>query len=256
MEPNSPKKIQFSVPLFQSQLDPQAAEHIRKRRPTPATLVIYNDPHAADDKQTPSGQGEAPGTQLSPAQRKQSVYTPPTMRELQLVVEQHFQRQEQRQEAGLADSPETPSPITAQRYGNSAAAPPWANHNCPEPNGNDTRVSQPLGTQGDPGGSPAAGGREHQSDSHGARAVEDRDTAHHHPIPASLSRQGLSHLDPLSESEELSAVGGPPRRKDTPYQHQPPFTPGVKQLKTQTQSEMPFPEEDETLSEQEEAAAK
>ncbi|XP_047012161.1 protein phosphatase 1 regulatory subunit 1C isoform X7 [Ictalurus punctatus] len=77
MEPNSPKKIQFAVPLFQSHLDPQAAEHIRKRRPTPATLVIYNDPNASDDKQSASGQSE---TQLSPAQRKTSVYTPPTMR--------------------------------------------------------------------------------------------------------------------------------------------------------------------------------
>uniref|UniRef100_A0A8C5TZ48 Uncharacterized protein n=1 Tax=Malurus cyaneus samueli TaxID=2593467 RepID=A0A8C5TZ48_9PASS len=26
MEPNSPKKIQFAVPLFQSQIDPEAAE--------------------------------------------------------------------------------------------------------------------------------------------------------------------------------------------------------------------------------------
>ncbi|KAJ8253132.1 hypothetical protein GJAV_G00209480 [Gymnothorax javanicus] len=51
MEPNSPKKIQFSVPLFQSQLDPQAAEHIRRRRPTPATLVLYRDPSASDREQ-------------------------------------------------------------------------------------------------------------------------------------------------------------------------------------------------------------
>ncbi|XP_053554502.1 protein phosphatase 1 regulatory subunit 1C isoform X2 [Bombina bombina] len=43
MEPNSPKKIQFAVPLFQSQLDPEASEQIRKRRPTPASLVIMND---------------------------------------------------------------------------------------------------------------------------------------------------------------------------------------------------------------------
>ncbi|XP_062862220.1 protein phosphatase 1 regulatory subunit 1C isoform X1 [Trichomycterus rosablanca] len=77
MEPNSPKKIQFAVPLFQSHLDPQAAEHIRKRRPTPATLVIYNDPNASDDRQSSSSQGENP---VSPAQRKTSVYTPPTMR--------------------------------------------------------------------------------------------------------------------------------------------------------------------------------
>ncbi|KAF2987488.1 hypothetical protein EK904_002529 [Melospiza melodia maxima] len=43
MEPNSPKKIQFAVPLFQSQIDPEAAEQIRKRRPTPASLVIMNE---------------------------------------------------------------------------------------------------------------------------------------------------------------------------------------------------------------------
>ncbi|XP_060784567.1 protein phosphatase 1 regulatory subunit 1C [Neoarius graeffei] len=128
MEPNSPKKIQFAVPLFQSHLDPQAAEHIRKRRPTPATLVIYNDPNTSgnDDKQTASGQSE---TQLSPAQRKTSVYTPPTMRELQLVVEQHFQRHEQT-EAGLSDSPDTPSPITTQQPNGAAAQ--WASHSSSE----------------------------------------------------------------------------------------------------------------------------
>ncbi|XP_061089797.1 protein phosphatase 1 regulatory subunit 1C-like isoform X4 [Conger conger] len=82
MEPNSPKKIQFAMPLFHSHLDPQAAEHIRRRRPTPATLVIYNDPPAAeaDDKQTSGSQGAVPSTDLSSAQRKQSVYTPPTMK--------------------------------------------------------------------------------------------------------------------------------------------------------------------------------
>lgn len=30
MEPNSPKKIQFAVPLFQSQIDPEAAEQVRR----------------------------------------------------------------------------------------------------------------------------------------------------------------------------------------------------------------------------------
>lgn len=29
MEPNSPKKIQFAVPLFQSQIAPEAAEQVR-----------------------------------------------------------------------------------------------------------------------------------------------------------------------------------------------------------------------------------
>uniref|UniRef100_A0A8C1W4A2 Protein phosphatase 1, regulatory (inhibitor) subunit 1C n=1 Tax=Cyprinus carpio TaxID=7962 RepID=A0A8C1W4A2_CYPCA len=138
MEPNSPKKIQFAVPLFQSQLDPQAAEH------SPCSFSP-----SGDDKQTTSNQTEAQSAQLSPAQRKQSVYTPPTMRELQLVVEQHFQRQEQ-QEAGLSDSPDTPSPITAQHFANEAQ---WANHNSSEPDGNESYVS----TEGQPGSSGAGG---------------------------------------------------------------------------------------------------
>ncbi|XP_064166302.1 protein phosphatase 1 regulatory subunit 1C-like isoform X2 [Anguilla rostrata] len=84
MEPNSPKKIQFSVPLFQSQLDPQAAEHIRRRRPTPATLVFYSDPPAsAEDRKRMSGQTE--NAELLPAQRKQAVHTPPTMKEGKLL---------------------------------------------------------------------------------------------------------------------------------------------------------------------------
>ncbi|XP_057192647.1 protein phosphatase 1 regulatory subunit 1C [Triplophysa rosa] len=222
MEPNSPKKIQFAVPLFQSQLDPQAAEHIRKRRPTPATLVIYNEPSVSgDDRQTSGSQMETPNAQLSPAQRKQSVYTPPTMRELQLVVEQHFQRQEQ-QEAGLSDSPDTPSPITAQHYANAAQ---WANHSSSEPNGNESYVS----SEGQPGSS-GAGGREHSDNQQ-----EERES--HHP-----PRLSQKQLDTLSEEPGDML----PRRKDTPYQHQPPFIPGVKLLKNQTDSSSPFQEDEET----------
>ncbi|KFO93554.1 Protein phosphatase 1 regulatory subunit 1C, partial [Buceros rhinoceros silvestris] len=93
MEPNSPKKIQFAVPLFQSQIDPEAAEQlglcllqIRKRRPTPASLVIMNE-HVP-----PEGSPRAvlslplsvfvpPQSQsASPKQRKQSVFTPPALK--------------------------------------------------------------------------------------------------------------------------------------------------------------------------------
>uniref|UniRef100_A0A8C6RV19 Protein phosphatase 1, regulatory inhibitor subunit 1C n=1 Tax=Nannospalax galili TaxID=1026970 RepID=A0A8C6RV19_NANGA len=79
MEPNSPKKIQFAVPLFQSQIAPEAAEQIRKRRPTPASLVILNEhnPPEIDDKRVNNTQESQ---NASPKQRKQSVYTAPTMK--------------------------------------------------------------------------------------------------------------------------------------------------------------------------------
>ncbi|KAM6175067.1 protein phosphatase 1 regulatory subunit 1C isoform 1-T1 [Erethizon dorsatum] len=87
MEPNSPKKIQFAVPLFQSQIAPEAAEQvglccsqIRKRRPTPASLVILNEhnPPEIEEKRVTNTQGEPQNA--SPKQRKQSVYTPPTVK--------------------------------------------------------------------------------------------------------------------------------------------------------------------------------
>nr|XP_029135507.1 protein phosphatase 1 regulatory subunit 1C isoform X2 [Labrus bergylta] len=77
MEPSSPKKIQFAVPPLQGQLDPQAAEHIRRRRPTPATLQIYRQPGTdVGDQNNASGE-----SQVSEAsQRKQSTYAPPSMK--------------------------------------------------------------------------------------------------------------------------------------------------------------------------------
>ncbi|NWU75605.1 PPR1C phosphatase, partial [Onychorhynchus coronatus] len=109
MEPNSPKKIQFTVPLFQSQIDPEAAEQvrkknffccfegmgllglyllqIRKRRPTPASLVIMNE-HVPPGRKlslcpslTTSLFFVPPQSQsASPKQRKQSVFTPPALK--------------------------------------------------------------------------------------------------------------------------------------------------------------------------------
>ncbi|XP_029597264.1 protein phosphatase 1 regulatory subunit 1C [Salmo trutta] len=148
MEPNSPKKIQFAVPPFQSQLDPQAAEHIRRRRPTPATLVIYQEPSGAeaDEKRTTSSSVEdLQGADLSPAQRKQSTIIPPTVKELQMVMDQNFQKPEHL-EAGLCENTYQLSPITAQHYGNTAQR---ANHNGPdEPNGIELNVNHRLPANG------------------------------------------------------------------------------------------------------------
>ncbi|XP_017291094.1 protein phosphatase 1 regulatory subunit 1C isoform X2 [Kryptolebias marmoratus] len=76
MEPGSPKKIQFAVPPLQGQLDPQAAEHIRRRRPTPATLQIYRPGSDVGDQQNSSGESQTSDA----SQRKQSTYAPPTMK--------------------------------------------------------------------------------------------------------------------------------------------------------------------------------
>uniref|UniRef100_A0A4X1TTU7 Protein phosphatase 1 regulatory inhibitor subunit 1C n=1 Tax=Sus scrofa TaxID=9823 RepID=A0A4X1TTU7_PIG len=63
-----------------SQIAPEAAEQIRKRRPTPASLVILNEhnPPEIDDKRVTNTQAESQNA--SPKQRKQSVYTPPAMK--------------------------------------------------------------------------------------------------------------------------------------------------------------------------------
>ncbi|KAM6997193.1 protein phosphatase 1 regulatory subunit 1C [Labrus mixtus] len=125
MEPSSPKKIQFAVPPLQGQLDPQAAEHIRRRRPTPATLQIYRQPGTdVGDQNNASGE-----SQVSEAsQRKQSTYAPPSMKELQLGVEQHVLG------AGLCEAEGQLSPITAQLYASAL----WANYNGQEEaNGNE-----------------------------------------------------------------------------------------------------------------------
>ncbi|XP_070593579.1 protein phosphatase 1 regulatory subunit 1C [Erythrolamprus reginae] len=80
MEPNSPKKIQFAVPLFQSQIDSEAAEQIRKRRPTPASLVIMTDSSPEIDEKRMNNNSQDESQNDSPKQRKQSVYTAPAMK--------------------------------------------------------------------------------------------------------------------------------------------------------------------------------
>uniref|UniRef100_A0ABK0LZ99 Protein phosphatase 1 regulatory subunit 1A n=1 Tax=Rattus norvegicus TaxID=10116 RepID=A0ABK0LZ99_RAT len=103
MEPdNSPRKIQFTVPLLEPHLDPEAAEQIRRRRPTPATLVLTSD------QSSPEGWEELAPIQalcpsqstlsMSPRQRKKMTRTTPTMKELQTMVEHHLGQQKQGEE--------------------------------------------------------------------------------------------------------------------------------------------------------------
>ncbi|XP_059503646.1 protein phosphatase 1 regulatory subunit 1C isoform X4 [Stegostoma tigrinum] len=176
MEPNSPKKIQFAVPLFQSHLDPEAAEQIRRRRPTPASLVILNESspdclvsaHSrdvvlspkkeVDEKRENNPQGE--NAEMSPQQRKKSVYTPPTMKV-----------------AGA----EKVVPLKC----------------------NDE-------------------------------------------VPHSFSRSSQQQQTETDTDEQILK----PRRKNTPFQRQPPLTTGVKHLRSH--NETPFLEEEEPTTEREE----
>uniref|UniRef100_A0A8U7ND91 Protein phosphatase 1 regulatory subunit 1A n=1 Tax=Corvus moneduloides TaxID=1196302 RepID=A0A8U7ND91_CORMO len=81
MEPNSPRKIQFTVPLLEPHLDPEAAEQIRRRRPTPANLVLSSDQSSPeiDEDRLPNPLLKS-GLAMSPRQRKKVSRTTPTMK--------------------------------------------------------------------------------------------------------------------------------------------------------------------------------
>ncbi|XP_005296091.1 protein phosphatase 1 regulatory subunit 1A isoform X1 [Malaclemys terrapin pileata] len=111
MEPNSPRKIQFTVPLLEPHLDPEAAEQIRRRRPTPATLVLSSDQSSPeiDEDRLPNPLLK-PGLSMSPRQRKKVPRTTPTMKELQMMVEHHLCKQQAEEEDASLGSQEPHSP--------------------------------------------------------------------------------------------------------------------------------------------------
>ncbi|XP_019910933.2 protein phosphatase 1 regulatory subunit 1A isoform X2 [Esox lucius] len=96
METGSPRKIQFTMPLLDSHLDPEAAEQIRRRRPTPATLVASSDQSSPeiDEDRLPNQLYKA-ALLNSPRQRRKGARGTPTMKELQFMVEHHLYRQQQ-----------------------------------------------------------------------------------------------------------------------------------------------------------------
>ncbi|KAL6464683.1 hypothetical protein MHYP_G00270000 [Metynnis hypsauchen] len=100
MDTGSPRKIQFTVPLLDSHLDPEAAEQIRRRRPTPATLVASSDQSSPEiDEDRLSNHLYKQALLNSPRQRRKGAKGTPTMKELQFMVEHHLHRQQQ----GTAD---------------------------------------------------------------------------------------------------------------------------------------------------------
>ncbi|KAK1151232.1 protein phosphatase 1 regulatory subunit 1A-like isoform X2 [Acipenser oxyrinchus oxyrinchus] len=99
METGSPRKIQFTMPLLDSHLDPEAAEQIRRRRPTPATLVMSSDQSSPeiDEDRIPNQLYKA-ALMNSPRQRRKGARGTPTMKELQFLVEHHLYKQQQQQQ--------------------------------------------------------------------------------------------------------------------------------------------------------------
>uniref|UniRef100_A0A8C8HM67 Protein phosphatase 1 regulatory subunit 1A n=1 Tax=Oncorhynchus tshawytscha TaxID=74940 RepID=A0A8C8HM67_ONCTS len=81
METGSPRKIQFTMPLLDSHLDPEAAEQIRRRRPTPATLVASSDQSSPeiDEDRLPNQLYKA-ALLNSPRQRRKGARGTPTMK--------------------------------------------------------------------------------------------------------------------------------------------------------------------------------
>uniref|UniRef100_A0A9L0IAA1 Protein phosphatase 1 regulatory subunit 1A n=1 Tax=Equus asinus TaxID=9793 RepID=A0A9L0IAA1_EQUAS len=153
---SSPRKIQFTVPLLEPHLDPEAAEQIRRRRPTPATLVLTSDQSSPeiDEDRMPNPLLKST-LAMSPRQRKKVTRTTPTMKgdhlsqqvkedllflkplpwpslpfeELQMMVEHHLGQQQQGEEPeGAAESAGT-------------------QESCP-PGITDTEAESRLGTSG------------------------------------------------------------------------------------------------------------
>ncbi|XP_063284385.1 protein phosphatase 1 regulatory subunit 1A [Pelobates fuscus] len=102
MESNSPRKIQFTVPFLEPHLDPEAAEQIRRRRPTPATLVLSSDQSSPEiDEDRMPNPLQKSTLSMSPHQRKKVSRTTPTMKELQLLAEHHLCKQASEEEGNL-----------------------------------------------------------------------------------------------------------------------------------------------------------
>uniref|UniRef100_A0A8C4WWU2 Protein phosphatase 1 regulatory subunit 1A n=1 Tax=Eptatretus burgeri TaxID=7764 RepID=A0A8C4WWU2_EPTBU len=77
MEERSPKKLQFMAPDQQEHLDPQALEQIRRRRPTPACLVLPDTPFSTGQDETPEDSGsDATSPDLLSTPRKNSTNSP------------------------------------------------------------------------------------------------------------------------------------------------------------------------------------
>ncbi|XP_053870357.1 protein phosphatase 1 regulatory subunit 1B isoform X2 [Malaclemys terrapin pileata] len=91
MDPKDRKKIQFSVPAPPSQLDPRAVDMIRRRRPTPAMLFQMSEHSSPEEDYSPYQRTLGEGHLLKTKRTNPCVYTPPSLKAMQRIVQSHLE---------------------------------------------------------------------------------------------------------------------------------------------------------------------
>ncbi|XP_044851112.1 protein phosphatase 1 regulatory subunit 1A-like [Mauremys mutica] len=126
---------------------------IRRRRPTPATLVLSSDQSSPeiDEDRLPNPLLK-PGLSMSPRQRKKVPRTTPAMKELQMMVEHHLCKQQAEEEDASMGSQEPHSPGCCHHGNTDPSHSPGGT--CPLAQAK-TRLESQEGNHAGPDGSPA-----------------------------------------------------------------------------------------------------